>query len=241
MKKFNGKTCMLMLLLTILIGLTQASESLGVDITGSDPESPVLRVVGDKGVELISSTGDDGTLYSDQSQTSSDLFFYSNDNIQVYIDRDNNETGAFIVLGTPGSCSIADGGNLNCTGTKSAVVSIQNEQRLMYAIESPEVWFEDFGTDTLKDGLVVVDIDPLFAATINLDDYHVFLTPLGNCQGLYVTNKTPTGFEVRELGSGNASSISFDYRIAAHRLGYEDDRLELDTSWQAMKKDEDIQ
>ena len=202
----------------------------------SDPALPALRVVGESGIELVSPTGDDGTIFSDQSQTSSDLFVYSNDNIQVYVDNDSNETGAFIVLASPGSCSIADGGNLNCSGTKSASVSIQNEQRLLYAIESPEVWFEDFGTESLTNGQAVVGIDPLFASTINLDDYHVFLTPLGDCQGLYVANKTPTRFEVRELGGGSAN-VSFDYRIVAHRLGYEEARLEVDTVWQALEEE----
>ena len=203
----------------------------------SDPASPALRVVGETGIELVSPTDDDGTIFSDRSRTSSDLFFYSNDNIQVYVDQDSNETGAFIVLASPGSCSIADGGDLNCSGTKSASVSVQDEQRLLYAIESPEVWFEDFGTETLKDGQAVVAIDPLFAATINLDEYHIFLTPLGDCQGLYVANKTPTSFEVRELGGGNAD-VGFDYRIIAHRLGYEDARLEVDTVWQSLGEEQ---
>ncbi len=80
----------------------------------SDPALPALRVIGERGLELTSPTDDDGTIYSDQSQTSSDIFIYSKDNIQVYVDNDNNETGAFIVLASPGSCSIADGGDLNC-------------------------------------------------------------------------------------------------------------------------------
>lgn len=201
----------------------------------SDPALPALRVNGERGLELVSPTGDDGTIYSDLSQTSSDIFMYSKDNIQVYVDNDSNETGAFIVLASPGSCSIADGGDLNCSGTKSASVAIEDERRLLYAIESPEVWFEDFGTGTLSGGQAVIDIDPLFAATINLDDYHVFLTPLGDCQGLYVANKTPTGFEVRELGGG-ISDVSFDYRLVAHRLGYEDARLEVDSVWQDLEE-----
>lgn len=39
-----------------------------------------------------------------------------------------------------------------------------------------------------------------------------------------MTNKTPTSFEVRELGGGLAN-IDFDYRIIAKRKGYEDIRL----------------
>ena len=95
----------------------------------------------------------------------------------------------------------------------------------MYALESPEVWFEDFGSGLLVNGVAHVSIDPLFAATVKLDDYHVFVTPLGDCQGLYVTNKTSTGFEVHELGGGTAD-IAFDYRLVAKRLGYETERLE---------------
>jgi hypothetical protein len=55
-------------------------------------------------------------------------------------------------------------------------------------------------------------------------DYHVFLTPNGDCKGLYVTKKTANSFEVRELGGGK-SSIAFDYRIMARRKGYEDVRM----------------
>jgi hypothetical protein len=33
-------------------------------------------------------------------------------------------------------------------------------------------------------------------------EYHVFLTPDGDCEGLYVIARTATGFEVRELRHG---------------------------------------
>jgi hypothetical protein len=52
----------------------------------------------------------------------------------------------------------------------------------------------------------------------------VFLTPNGDCKGLFVTQKTPTSFEVRELGGGT-SNIAFDYRVMARRQAYENIRL----------------
>jgi hypothetical protein len=55
-------------------------------------------------------------------------------------------------------------------------------------------------------------------------DYHVFLTPKGDCKGLYVANETAGGFEVHELGGGS-SSIAFDYRIVAKRKGFENIRM----------------
>jgi hypothetical protein len=71
----------------------------------------------------------------------------------------------------------------------------------------------------------VVQLESTFAQTINTGmEYHVFLTPKGDCKGLYVTNETADSFEVRELGGGTAG-IAFDYRIVARRKGYENVRL----------------
>ena len=96
----------------------------------------------------------------------------------------------------------------------------------LYAVQSTENWFEDFGTASLKNGEAVVEIEALFAQTVNLsEDYRVFLTPLGDCNGLYVAEKTATSFTVHELGGGSAD-VDFDYRLVAKRLGYETERLE---------------
>lgn len=190
-------------------------------------DSPAMWVTGDPALVLLDSDegGDNGAIFSDPNKTSSDLFIYSNDNIQFYVDQDNNELGVFAFIGTPGSCQIVNG-DLSCSGTKSAVVEIDDEQRLVYAIESPEVWFEDFGRATLDHGSAFVEIDPMFAAAINLEEYHVFLTPLGDCRGLFVSEKSHRGFKVQELG-GRLSSVSFDYRVVGRRLGFEDRRLEV--------------
>ena len=56
-------------------------------------------------------------------------------------------------------------------------------------------------------------------------EYHVFLTPRGECEGLYVGATTASSFDVHELHHGT-SNIKFDYRIVAKRRGYENARLE---------------
>jgi hypothetical protein len=67
----------------------------------------------------------------------------------------------------------------------------------------------------------------------------VFLTPRGECEGLYVTNLTPSGFEVRELHHGS-SNVAFDYRIVAKRAGSENLRLEDVTErYQKMREQEE--
>ena len=110
--------------------------------------------------------------------------------------------------------------------TKSAAVKVDNgEYRLLYSQESTENWFEDFGEAQLARGTKTVNLDPLYFQTVNTNvTYHVFLTPGSDCNGLYVTNKTPTSFEVRELGNGN-STLTFSYRIVAKRRGSENVRL----------------
>jgi hypothetical protein len=116
-------------------------------------------------------------------------------------------------------------GNLTVNGSKAAVVDTKDYgTRTLYAVESPQNWFEDFGNGQLENGEAVIAIDPVFAETVNLSvDYHVFLTPDGDC-ALYVDKKTPDSFTVRAIG-GQTCSIHFDYRIDAERLGYEDVRL----------------
>jgi hypothetical protein len=127
--------------------------------------------------------------------------------------------------GFVGSCTIDVSGNLDCTGSIAIPAEANGRKTALYSVGAAENWFEDFGSGRLAAGTATVTLDPAFAATVNTGvEYHVFLTPEGDCKGLYVTNKTPAGFEVHELGGGQ-SSVAFDYRIVAHRKGYENVRL----------------
>jgi hypothetical protein len=126
-----------------------------------------------------------------------------------------------------GQCMIDVSANLFCSGSKSAVVPVDGGARkvALYAVEAPENWFEDAGSGQLSNGSAVISLESIFAQTVNTEmEYHVFLTPKGDCEGLYVSNETAAGFEVHELRHGH-SSISFDYRIMAKRTGYENIRL----------------
>jgi hypothetical protein len=92
-------------------------------------------------------------------------------------------------------------------------------------VESPENWFEDFGSAELSNGVSWVPLDASFAQAVNAAvNYHVFLTANGDSNGLYVARKTAAGFEIREHGGGT-SNVAFDYRIVARRRGYEAIRM----------------
>ena len=109
-------------------------------------------------------------------------------------------------------------------GTKSAVVSTHQGARALYTEEATEVWFADYGFGRLHNGRATIQIDPLFAETVNLDEpYHVFVQAYGDAE-LYVSQRTPTAFEVH-LREGDLN-VEFSYRLVAKRWGFEQQRLE---------------
>jgi hypothetical protein len=162
-------------------------------------------------------------------------------NPALYVENDDVTNAgdlAFDVKGPNfgGECSIDVSGNLFCTGTLGAAVKGQGNKEVgLYSMQSSESWIEDFGSGALTGGVATIQLEPHFARTVSgRADYHVFLTPNGDCDGLYIVNKTATSFEVRELRSGT-SSVQFDYRIVAHRKGFEAARLP-DVTGRFMKK-----
>jgi len=134
--------------------------------------------------------------------------------------------GVFGQTSSPSGYGVYYNGGLAGTGTKSAIVDTQDYGwRHLYAVESPQNWFEDFGQANLVAGEALVSIEPIFAQTVNLDlPYHVFLTPRGGFCSLYLAAASASSFTVRAQ-EGSTCEISFDYRIIAPRLDYEDLRL----------------
>jgi hypothetical protein len=199
--------------------------------TDAGAAQPALRVAGIKGIELSDlGTGNNGagTIYSRQSGDYTDLVLWSNDEVEVHVGTGNLANGRFSVYNGDNLevFYVNEDGDYYFRGNPVLMAQTQDGERQVYTMESPESWLEDFGSGALEKGVAQVTIDSLFASTVNLEgEYHVFLTPLGDSNGLYVTNKTATGFEVRESGGGT-SNIAFDYRIVAHRAGYEDLRME---------------
>lgn len=118
-------------------------------------------------------------------------------------------------------------GDTVAIGSKSAAVPLKSGKMVkVYSQESTQVWFEDFGSARLVGGVATVRLDSKYAQLVDTKlPYHVFVTPNGDCHGLYIAQKDRNSFEVRELGGGS-SNVEFDYRISALRNGYENVRLE---------------
>ncbi|MDQ8291633.1 phage tail spike protein, partial [Enterococcus faecium] len=106
-------------------------------------------------------------------------------------------------------------------GTKNSTVPTEHYgQRLLNAYETPEYYFADYGEAvTGDDGKVRVDIDPMFAETVNLSRYmtHVTPTELVLCA---VTHEDIDHFIIET----SKPNVLVRWNLVAHRLGYEDIR-----------------
>ncbi|HPS84007.1 MAG TPA: hypothetical protein PLA88_06810, partial [Bacteroidales bacterium] len=90
---------------------------------------------------------------------------------------------------------------------------------IMFCTEAPEILFQDYGVGKLVNGRAHIELDPILVKNILVDAYHplkVFIQLEGECNGVYVTNKTATGFDVVELNNGQ-SNVEFSWSIIANR------------------------
>ena len=137
-------------------------------------------------------------------------------------------TNAFAYVGT------AVGGVLRkITGTNavSEVVPTAEHGRIMLTCpESPEYWYQDYGTVQLVNGHAHVDLDPILADIIMVNEQYpvrVFCTPVDMpmFNGVAQMNRTATGFDLVELNGGTHSG-TLDYQLVVKpKTGYGEGRF----------------
>ena len=125
-----------------------------------------------------------------------------------------------------------NGNHAVANGTKSASVPTTKGNQLLYCMESPEVWFEDFGTAELVNGTATIQLEDLFLETVLIDakhPLHVFVQVQGECEDVYVVPNT-NSFQVKEKNNGT-SNVKFSYRVVAKRYHFADHRFGNDPVW----------
>jgi hypothetical protein len=236
-------------------GITSNSSVAGVEgvyldtISGTGLGSTQISVWGDTGVSgavgVLGTTDDGNSLFGVNNTVNHETLYVQNSS------GFNGGTPLAARFAGPGSstyCYIprdsADNGtgDIVCTGTKSAAVPLEGNRMVrLYTVEAADNWFEDAGSGQLSNGSVAIHFEPAFSQTINPSvEYHIFLTPKGDCEGLYVSNENVDGFEVHELRRGH-SNIAFDYRIMARRKGFENVRMQdVTQDFANMKHESDL-
>lgn len=135
---------------------------------------------------------------------------------------------------TPGSAyAMYSEGNFAATGTKSASVPTTKGNQLVFCKESPEMWFEDFGSGELRNGSAHISLDELFLETVKIDEQnkmHITIQEQAETQGLYViVDRDNKGFTVKEKKNGSSNG-TFSYSIMAKRLFYQNHRFGVDAN-----------
>jgi len=114
------------------------------------------------------------------------------------------------------------------TGQVSTVVDGLNgrqDRKIMFAPEMPEIHFMDVGQGQLQGGRAYIQLDPIFAKNIVVNEQHplrVLIQLEDECNGVRVTNKSQHGFEVIEL-NGGTSNARFTYFVIANRADEKDE------------------
>lgn len=105
-------------------------------------------------------------------------------------------------------------------GTVNTIVTDLEDNLVMLSCpEAPENLFQDYGAGQLLNGKAHIKLDPILAKNIIVNDQHplrVFIQLEGDCNGVYVTNKTGQGFDVAELANGT-SNTPFTCTVVANR------------------------
>lgn len=104
------------------------------------------------------------------------------------------------------------------SGNVSCVMPTREGNKVLFAPECPEPYFEDFGEGKLVNGYCHIELDPLFLDCIKANKDHpikVFIQLNDDCNGVYA-KVNESGFDIIELQNGK-SNASFTYRVVANR------------------------
>ena len=127
---------------------------------------------------------------------------------------------------------------INGIGTVSTIVKdIKGNLINLHCPETPEVYFQDFGSGQIIDGKAHITLDPTFAKNVAVNEKHpmhvfVQLYDNENCKGVIVKNRTPQGFDVIELDGGK-SNTAFSWTVTCNRA----DDIKSDGSVESFYQD----
>ena len=198
-----------------------ASSDENVAVHGYAPNK--IAVYGEGGQAAFYGVTQQGFGVAASSQNGIGIAASSQTSIGLFA-RTGTRTGTAAVF--EGNVVIA--GDLTVTGAKHAAVPrAGGGHQLLYCIESPESWLEDFGEAHLVKGRAQVAIDRGFAQTIDVRSYHVFVSAYG-AEHVFVSKRSRNGFEIRAVpceGAQMPRSLRCSYRIVARRRSIKAPRL----------------
>src|ERR1700694_1616727 len=196
------------------------------------------------------STNGSGAVIENDSSFVFDLYVTADNPNGPLISAFNRVTNGGMIVDTDGSVALTGGLTVGRAALRAAEgsVDISGEYQkndssvaggsaptapsggravITYAPTVSQPTVEDFGEAQLSNGQAYVRLDAKFVNVVEQTaNYLVFITPEGEANVLYVTQKSTTGFAVRESHGGH-STVAFSYRIVAKPFGSRAARLPM--------------
>jgi hypothetical protein len=221
---------------------------------GAGSLNDMIEAVDASGSDIFAVTSQDGTFVSSGFSADSGCckpageFTSSSSNPVVWMFAGEANTSDYVMSAFDANSAMLmnldDSGNLSISGTLTTAGACHSGCALggkrtravsEYSALESEPTIDDTGDAMLVNGVALVSLDPSFSNVINANaGYRVFVTPDGDCRGLYVASRSSGGFIVREL-QGGRSNVPFEYRIVAKRFGVDAARLPMSAVTHALR------
>jgi hypothetical protein len=107
-------------------------------------------------------------------------------------------------------------GDVYTSGYNAEIIALENERVAVYTMTGTDVKIYNDGTSSLTQGRKRVEFDSDFTQIIGDNIPVITVSPMGACNGLYVTNVSSKGFDVVELANG-ISDVEFSYIVISKR------------------------
>ncbi len=107
-------------------------------------------------------------------------------------------------------------GNVYTSGKNIEMVNTGTESTPAYAVTSTEAVIYKKGKAQLVNGSATVTFDPQYAKLLG-EAPVVTVTPMGQCNGVYIASIDKNGFTIKELGNGNAT-VEFSWIAVGDRV-----------------------
>ena len=192
-----------------------AAAILGVVLSQNESSNAVMGIAYTNAATFSNTCVDCGGYMSSGGYFELDNYAGTTNTVYAYVAANENGTAKKIVGG----------------GSVSEIVPTPTHGRVtLICPESPEYWYQDYGTVKLVNGKAHVDLDPILADVIFVNDSNpirVFCTPVDMpyYNGVMITNRTQTGFDIIELNGGTHAG-NIDYQLVAKpRTNYGEGRF----------------
>jgi hypothetical protein len=108
-------------------------------------------------------------------------------------------------------------GNVYTSGHQAEIVTVGDKRVAAYSLTSTDIKIYNDGKAILTNGKARVTFDASFAEMIGNNTPIVTISPMGQCNGLFIKNVDSGGFDVEEL-NGGSSNVEFSFIVIGKRI-----------------------